>query len=529
MTFPLTTIAALARSGACDRAWLLFEREGYAARRDDPAALALKGRLLKDRAMRAEGAARRALLVEAAAAYAEADALAPAPYLLINVAALAALAGDTTRGAAIAGEVLDRLDHEVAETPYYLAATRAEALLLRNDRAGAENALDQAIAVLPGGWDERASTLRQFSRILAARGENDGWLDRFRPPASLHYAGHLGISPSDDAMLRAQIEHAIAGRRIGFAFGTLAAGADLLLAEAVLSASAELHVVLPCAADAFARQSVAPYGDAWVPRYEACLSAATSIRIVARADRQFDSLATALAAEVAMGAALHHARQLAAGAVQLVVIDEGAGQFGDGASTARSASAWPDAPGTDQLVLRWPRDPVVPSSSGKREFRPGRALMAVILVAPSSETVTEDDLDDWIDAVRLPLRSAPPKPRADVVASYGNALLLGFSDVGAAAEAALAIRALPALEHHPARIAGAYGLVHAASGDIAGSAVTTAAAALGASVAGAVTVDDAFADALAVRAPHRTTEPLGNYDLIAGRPLSLHALIGEPE
>jgi hypothetical protein len=526
---PLTTIAALARSGAPDRAWLLFEREGYADRQDDPAALAVKGRLLKDRAMRADGETRAALLTDAAAAYAAADALAPAPYLLINVAALAALAGDTARAASIAGEVLDRLDHEVAETPYYLAATRAEALLLRADRAGAERALERAAALLPHGWDERAGTLRQFARILTARGEDDGWLDQFRAPTSLHYAGHLGIAPSGAEALRSRIERVIADHRIGFAFGALAAGADLLVAEAVLAAGAELHVALPCTIDAFARQSVASHDAAWLPRYDACLAAAASIRTVAHADRAFDSLATGLAAEVAMGAALLHARRLAADAVQLVVIDEGGGQFGDGASTVRDASSWPAGPGRDQVVLRWPRDAAVPPSSGKAEAREGRALIAVILIAPGAELSTDDELDDWIDAVRAPLRSAPLTPSPAFVQPHGNALLLGFPDIEAAADAALAMRALPALDRYPTRIAGAYGLVHIVQREVAGSAVATATAVLEASMTGAVTVNDLFADALALRSDGRSVETLGDFGQASGPPLPLYALIDDPD
>lgn len=525
---PLTTIAALARSGAPDRAWLLFEREGHGGRHDDPAALAVKGRLLKDRAMRADGEARAALLAEAGAAYAAADALAPAPYLLINVAALAALAGDPARGAIVAGEVLDRLEHEVAETPYYLAATRAEALLLRDDRAGAERALEQAAAMLPHGWDERAGTLRQLARILTARGDDSAWLDRFRAPASLHYAGHLGIDPPGTQALRSRIEQGIADHRIGFAFGALAAGADLLVAEAVLAAGAELHVVLPCAPEAFARQSVAPYGAAWLRRYEACLAAAASVRTVARADRRFDSLATGLAAEVAMGATLLHARRLAAGAVQLVVIDDGAGQFGEGASTARDALAWPTGAGIEQMVLPWPRDTAVPPSSGAAETRQGRALMAVILIAPGVDLSTDDALDDWIDAVRAPLRAAPLTPRPAFVQPHGNALLLGFANVMSAAEVALAVRALPALERYPTRIAGAYGLVHVTEEDVAGSAVATAVAALEASMPGTVTVDDVFADALALRTDRWFAEALGDYGHASGPALSLYALIDDP-
>ncbi|MEP9358347.1 tetratricopeptide repeat-containing protein [Sphingomonas sp. KR3-1] len=516
----LTRISALARLGAIDRAWQLFETEGHAARQDDPAALALKGRLLKDRAWHAQGSERLALLAQAEQAYAAADALAPAPYLLINVAALATLAGAPDRGAAIAGDVLARLAHDVAETPYYIAATKAEALLLRGDRDGAEQALAHAARLLPAGWEERAGTLRQFARILDTTGQDSGWLGRFRAPASLHYAGHLGIAPPGADSLRAEIARVIAERRVGFAFGALAAGADLLAAEAALAAGAALHIVLPCPPDAFARQSVAPYGAEWMPRYQACLAAAASLRIVANTARCFDPLPTALAAEVAMGAALLHADRLAADALQLVVIDEGPAPFGSGAGTARDAAVWPRRPDTDQVVLRWPRDAAVPPSAGKVETPEHRALMALVLVAPGCEITSDDALDDWIDQVRARLDPGP----AQHVQAHGNALLLGFGDIAEAARFALAV-AERTSGQRPTRVAGTYGLVRDVAGALAGSAVATAEAVAAICPPWTATVDDVFADALTLHAGQISSIPLGDYGGASGPSLPLFALV----
>jgi hypothetical protein len=126
---PLPLITALARAGALEQASRLFEEAGYFQAHDNPAALAVKGRLLKDRALavRDAGGERGALLAEAASAYAAADALDPQPYLLINVATLAFLGGDTAQARGVAGEVLERLEAPgLAETPYWIAATRAD-------------------------------------------------------------------------------------------------------------------------------------------------------------------------------------------------------------------------------------------------------------------------------------------------------------------------------------------------------------------------------------------------------------------
>ena len=91
----------------------------------------------------------------------------------------------------------------------------------------------------------------------------------------------------------------------------------------LLAAGAELHAVLPCPPALFAAQSVAPAGAEWCARFDAVLAAAASLRVAGSdAAGVHDPLATAHAGELAIGAALLHARRLAAPARQLLVLDE---------------------------------------------------------------------------------------------------------------------------------------------------------------------------------------------------------------
>lgn len=502
MKSSLAAITALARSGALDRAWALFEASGY---REDAsaAALAVKGRLLKDSALQAHGSERLALLGEAEAAYAAADAQSPAPYLLINVATLAALRGDVPRAAALAGEVLKRLDApDLAETPYYVAATRAEALLLHGDRAAADRAMAEAIALHPSGWEEAAGTVRQLGLILAARGEPDGWLDAHRPPAGLHYAGHLGVALDSDA-LRAEVDARLAEARVGAGFGALAAGADIVVAEALLARGAALHVVLPGAVDAFERYSVAAIDEAWLPRFRACLAAAASVRVAARSNRAHEPLATQLAAETAMGGALLHARRFATRALQLLVADQGDGAFGAGANTARDGRTWA-ATGAAQCVLRCPRagDAVAPPPPPADE----RRLMALLLISPPTDAVPgEDGYAAWHREALAPLRAACPTAIA-----HGAGLLLGFPDLAEAARCAAGLHRLPLTTRWPLRITGAYGIVHTDAG-LGGVPVALAEALASVTLPGTTAVTDLFAHALAIRSDSDRAEWIGEH------------------
>ncbi len=136
----------MVRAGGADQAWTQFVQMGLTGS-SEPAVLLLKGRLLKERARAADGDARRRLFGEAAAAYRQAARDAQDAYPLINAATLSLLAGDIDAARVHAAETLSASDHD---TPYYQAATRAEALLVLGRIAEARSALAEAVARGPG-------------------------------------------------------------------------------------------------------------------------------------------------------------------------------------------------------------------------------------------------------------------------------------------------------------------------------------------------------------------------------------------
>lgn len=302
---PLSTIIALARAGALDHAWAQFCGAGYDRDEADPAALTVKGRLLKDHALRAEGEARRAYYLRSAEAYRRAAALQPATYPLINAATLSLLSGGQAQAAEIAREVLERIaaEPEEPETPYYRAATEAEALLLLGRREEARAALAAAVAAAPRAWEDHGSTLRQFVAIEAALGGDPGWLDLLRPPASLSW------QTIGEEALAELLELVVARERVGFAFGPMADERDLAVAEALLGAGLELHLVLATGPD------ILPVAR---NRLEAVLAAAESVIQVRPADGAPDARRSLLAAWIARGAAHLNAERLMSEALPAV-------------------------------------------------------------------------------------------------------------------------------------------------------------------------------------------------------------------
>jgi hypothetical protein len=381
----------------------LFAAAGYLERTADPAALAVKGRLLKGRGRLASGAEQRALFADAAGAYASAHALGPAPYLAINAASLSLLAGDTARAAEGVQAVLALLDapDSPADTPYFLAATRAEALLILGQQAQAEAAMETAAAHDPDGWADRAATVAQLREIAAAQGSDASWIERFAPPVSLHFAGHMGLASAGagEAALAVQLDALFSRYRIGFAWGALAAGADIVIAEHLLTRGVELHLVLPCPPDQFEAQSVAPAGKDWTGRYRTLLGAATSVRSAAdSATSVHDPLATLHAGELAIGGALSNAAMLASSAVQLIVTDEAGG----GINTARQATLWRMAAG-EQHCLTVPRDAQVEKLFPPEQPDPARVLAVHLSVGLDALAGTEPLHSARITALTAPV------------------------------------------------------------------------------------------------------------------------------
>jgi class 3 adenylate cyclase len=134
-----------------------------------------------------------------------------------------------------------------------------------------------------------------------------------------------------------RVAGAIRGELAGFApvagVTALASGGDILFAEAILDAGAELHVLLPVAVEAFIAESVAPAGQRWVERFHQLYRRATTTRIVGDAYYQGSGTPFQLVALLIDGLTQLLAIEKHAGALTLAVWD---GKPGDGMGGAAS-------------------------------------------------------------------------------------------------------------------------------------------------------------------------------------------------
>ena len=314
---------ALARMGESEAA--LTEIERSLSTQTDEDSLALRGRVLKDMALRRPDSRDREELLRASDAYLAAHRATGGYFSLINAATLSCLAGHRDRAEELAEQVLAN-PHVRAGDSFFARATAGEAFVLLGDPRRADMILTEAIGLPDATLAARASAGRQIGLLadfLASAALHD-LSEKLRPPPVIFFSGHM-FRPDRAAEgrildgIRAELSRTSAC----VAFGAAAAGADILIGEEIIARGGELNLVLPFAAEDFVRYSVLPYGDQWLPRYEAMLASANSVSFATNASYVGDAGQFDYGNQVAMGLACLRAQHLDTTAMQLAVQDGG--------------------------------------------------------------------------------------------------------------------------------------------------------------------------------------------------------------
>lgn len=341
-------VLTLARLGDTERGLKLYDDYGLEAIGGvDP--LSLKARLLKDQAFDAPKPDPERLL-EAAKLYAAVFQRTKSSYPAINAATLAKIAGRPRLARSLARRVADDI-MAGGGSDYFSLATLAEALAVMGDVAGARDALERAMLAPDADVGARSTTVLQLRRLIAAEGDAHGMeslLELIEPPKVAMFCGNIFISnPELEADLAARMREVIARENVGFGYGALAAGSDILIAELLLERQAEIHVVLPFAEPDFLEQSVAPAGEEWVARYHAVREKSASITFASNMSYMGEMSQFAYGSKVSMGMARLRARQLQAEALQLVIVEE----RGDRTLSGSDVTSWRDTGCRSEVVI----------------------------------------------------------------------------------------------------------------------------------------------------------------------------------
>jgi DNA-binding SARP family transcriptional activator len=441
-------VLALARSGATAQARRRYEQYGLGSLRPDSLSSQLAGdlpvlaaRLDKDEAL-ARGGEGAAWAERSARGYEAAFELSGSAYHAVNAATMWLLSGDEKRAAEIADRALKA--GQLQANDYWDASTEAEAALVLGDLARASEALERAGRVSQDLIAQRATTLKQLKLVCRLKGIGAEILDPIRTPTVVHYCGHRilpageqGRFPAEEeSRVRSDLDRIFEELGVGAGFGSLAAGADILAAEALLDRGAELNVVLPFPQDEFIRVSVVPAGEHWVERFERCLAGAASVELATTGEYLDDPVLFDFCARIAMGDALLRARNLEADAHQVAVWD-GVPSTGT-AGTAIDVASW-STTGAGSTVIKVPAGEVDPGA-GSAQPANRRQVRGVVFADFAGfsklsdaqlvlfQEVVMNTVAEHIDPYREHLLSGR---------TWGDGINLVFEDVVTAAECAL--------------------------------------------------------------------------------------------
>lgn len=176
-----------------------------------------------------------------------------------------------------------------------------------------------------------------------------------RKKVALHFTGHRILENSAKSRFpvgrEADVARALARilkrQRVVAGYGGLASGADILFAEALIAAKAELHIILACDKERFIALSVAEAGPGWVERFHKILQSAASVTVMkASGAREPDFGASA---DLALDLAEEAARTKGCRTLQVALFDgrRDKGNAGTGPDIERAR-----ARGWKQIVLR---------------------------------------------------------------------------------------------------------------------------------------------------------------------------------
>ncbi len=401
-------------------------------------ALSLKARLLKDQAFADGARPNQKKLLEACGWYSAVYRETRSNYPAINAATLALIAGRRQLATGLARAVVKRGQADPRQD-YFSLATQAEALVILGDIEGAAAALAEATAAPDADVGARSTTLLQLQRLLAATDDAPGvktLLELIRPPAVAMFCGNIFMAdPEIEGPLAAEMKEVIARENVGFAYGALAAGSDILIAEELIKRGTELHLVLPFIEADFIAQSVAPGGEAWLRRYDFCRARAASLTLASHMSYVGEGAQFAYGSKVTMGMARLRARHLHGEAIQLAIVESA------GASSTLSGSditSW-RAAGGRSVVVTAPsfKRPIMPLAARSEVKRGTYGL--IFADYPEFTKLDERVLPIFWEEIMAPAAEVLERYAGMIRQgnTWGDALFVVIDDAEAAASAAM--------------------------------------------------------------------------------------------
>jgi adenylate cyclase len=437
---------AMARLGDPHAALRIYERNRVEEIGTEDA-VALKGRLLKDLAVRASGAKQIQLFRESSQAYQRANQLSDGYFSGINAATTSFLAGEKEAASELASAIGLRPD-VARPADYYAAASGAEAMLVRGEVEEAISLFAAARCRSDASPGMIASTSRQVALIAEHLAIPDDQCQRLlaaiRPSPVVHFCGHMFRAGWDvEQQLAKAIDSILEETGALIAYGPLACGADILIAEAIQARGGEVHAVIPFAEEDFLRTSVRLGGVEWEARYIRARDAAASVTFATQIQHVDDDELFAYCSKLVMGLARLRAEIMHTEAFQLAVWDGNAP--GGVAGTAADCAEWARQGGKTRIVPIPRERPALDTvASPKAPQSRGHWALRSMLFADFAgfSRLEEDRLSQFLEVVMGRIAGVLDRRGEAVLTrnSWGDAVYVVITTPEQAAEIALEIQ-----------------------------------------------------------------------------------------
>ncbi|MBP9927018.1 MAG: DUF4071 domain-containing protein [Cyclobacteriaceae bacterium] len=197
-------------------------------------------------------------------------------YTGINAATMSAIAGRAVQGREMAAQVISKLESQASSV--WELATLGEAYLLTKNRDRSVEYYIKARKLVGNDWGKVLSIHNQLWLLNHYLPVAKEVLRIFAPPIVLAFAGHMIDAPNRSTprfpanienKVKDSIKGAIKTLQASIGYCSLACGADILFAEAMLEEGGEVHILMPFNKNDFVYTSLAFAGEHWVNRFEA--------------------------------------------------------------------------------------------------------------------------------------------------------------------------------------------------------------------------------------------------------------------
>ncbi len=247
-------------------------------------------------------------------------------YSAINAATLYLFSGEREKAVDLATSAFElaQKDHG---PKYFPMVTQAEACLILDRREEARKYIAEASVNNEKNLFIRSRNHRQLKLICKFLGIDIEIIAPLLPETVINYCGQVfnqrrPLTEKNEHEISRHLDEVILINHCAIAYGSLAAGADILIAEAILRHGGELNVWLPFGKESFCDELVRPSGDNWVERYENCIENANTVSYATESDFLGESSLFNFCADVVMGMAIMRANSLRTKVMQVAVWDQ---------------------------------------------------------------------------------------------------------------------------------------------------------------------------------------------------------------